>query len=89
MGPPPAPRPWGGCYARPAGGDGAPLPVYRGAVWPGWATQGVPGGGGSPGMAPPPRSPLEAAVPRAPLGGIHPGGPRSDAAGGDGASLRV
>jgi len=42
-----APRPApvrGGCYARPAGGGGAPLLLFRGAEWPGWARQAVPQG---------------------------------------------
>jgi len=40
----------GGARSDATGGDGAPLPVYRGAVWPGWATQAVPWG--APGMPP-------------------------------------
>jgi len=87
---------WGGCHARPAGGviqggarsddaggDGAPLPVYRGAVWPGWAIQAVPRGRQV--WLPPPLGRLSSA----PRWGSHPGGARSDAAGGNGAHLRV
>jgi len=33
-----------GARSDAAGGDGTPLPVYRGAVWPGWAIQAVPRG---------------------------------------------
>jgi len=73
----------GGCYPRPAGGGGASLPVHRGAVWPGWARQTVPRG--------PrvwlPHPPLRR-LSRAPCWGSHPGGARSNAAGGDGAPLR-
>jgi len=72
---PPGPPLWGGCHARPAagvsqggarsdatGGDGALLPVYRGAVWPGRAIQAVPWGRRV--WLPPPSG---AAVTRAPL----------------------
>jgi len=77
---PPAPL-WGGCHARPAGGviqgggrsdaaggDGAPLPVYRGAVWPERAIQAVPRGRRV--WLPPPLGRLS----RAPRWGSHPGG---------------
>ena len=56
----------------------------RRAVWLGWATQAVPGGG-APGMVPPPGR-----LSHAPCWRRHPGGAaRSDAAGGDGAFLQV
>jgi len=70
MASPPAPL-RGGCYTRPAGGGGAPLPVYRGAVWPGRASQAVPRGRRV--WLPPP--PLLLGRPsRAPCWGSHPGG---------------
>jgi len=71
----------GGARSDATGGDGAPLPVYRGAVWPGWATQAV--RLGAPGM--PPR--LWGCCHARPAGGVIQGGARSDAAGGDGAPL--
>jgi len=92
---PPAPL-WGGNQARPAGGviqggawsddaggDGAPLPVTRVAVGPGWAIQAVPRGRRV--WHPPPLGRLS----RASRWGSHPRGARSDAAGADGAHLRV
>jgi len=69
--PPPAPL-RGGSYARPAGGDGAPQPVYRGAPWLRQARQAVPRGRQV--WLPPPPPPSGAAVTRAPLGDSSRGG---------------